>query len=115
MKPLYHGPRRRQGRHSDALSRSAFNLRQRIAKSPERPQARLACSESDLRPNGLEGPYGGDQLAVIGEALSRMDDGAYGTCADCSQPIPPARLEALPYAVTCIGCAEKREAAATTG
>lgn len=53
---------------------------------------------------------GRSQLEVVGRALERLDDGQYGTCEDCQGSIGAARLEALPYAVTCIGCARKREA-----
>jgi RNA polymerase-binding transcription factor DksA len=56
---------------------------------------------------------GRQQLTVISEALERMDEGSYGTCADCSKPIGAGRLDALPYAVTCIDCARKREKSAT--
>jgi len=52
---------------------------------------------------------GREQLSVVGEALERLDAGTYGTCADCSKPIGAGRLDALPYAVTCIDCARKRE------
>lgn len=39
-------------------------------------------------------------------ALDRVDRGAYGTCERCGKNIPVARLEALPYARHCVGCAE---------
>jgi DnaK suppressor protein len=40
----------------------------------------------------------------IMEALSRLDQGTYGCCADCGAAIPPRRLEALPYATLCVSC-----------
>jgi len=55
---------------------------------------------------------GSQQIAAVSEALERLDDGAYGACADCGAAISSERLAALPYAVTCIGCARKREASA---
>jgi RNA polymerase-binding transcription factor len=42
----------------------------------------------------------------IQAALLRMDAGSYGECAGCGENISPARLDALPYATTCIKCAE---------
>jgi DnaK suppressor protein len=45
-------------------------------------------------------------------ALARLDSGDYGTCVDCSQDIPPARLLAQPFAIRCIPCQERRERAA---
>lgn len=38
------------------------------------------------------------------EALSRIQQGSYGTCEGCGGEIPMARLEALPYALKCVGC-----------
>lgn len=54
---------------------------------------------------------GRDQLELVGRALERLDGGDYGTCEDCQGDVGQARLEALPYAVTCIACARKRESA----
>ena len=42
-----------------------------------------------------------------GAALARMDEGTYGTCAECGEEIPEARLEARPLSVTCVSCAAK--------
>ncbi len=42
----------------------------------------------------------------IDEALERLDNGSYGHCELCGQPIGEARLDALPYTSLCIGCAE---------
>ena len=38
-------------------------------------------------------------------ALQRIHEGTYGKCSRCGQTIPKERLEALPYATTCTGCA----------
>jgi len=46
-----------------------------------------------------------DQIEFVRGALARMDDGTYGTCATCGALIGEARLDALPYALRCIGCA----------
>jgi RNA polymerase-binding protein DksA len=44
------------------------------------------------------------QLEQIDHALQKMADGTYGICDNCGEPIPAARLEALPYATLCITC-----------
>jgi RNA polymerase-binding transcription factor DksA len=44
------------------------------------------------------------QLEDTEAALQRLDDGEYGSCAQCGQPIPAERLEILPAAKFCIGC-----------
>lgn len=38
-------------------------------------------------------------------ALARIDNGTYGTCANCGEDIPRARLEAQPTATRCLSCA----------
>ena len=45
------------------------------------------------------------EIEEIKHALHQMDQGTYGTCARCGQEIPAERLELLPYATTCTGCA----------
>jgi DnaK suppressor protein len=40
----------------------------------------------------------------IDRALAKIDTGNYGVCEQCGQPIPDARLMALPYAALCVGC-----------
>ena len=39
-------------------------------------------------------------------ALERLDDGPYGICLQCEEPISPKRLKAVPWAELCIGCQE---------
>ena len=47
-----------------------------------------------------------DQLAAVEHALQKFEDGTYGLCDSCGQPIDPARLEALPQASLCLRCKE---------
>jgi DnaK suppressor protein len=44
-------------------------------------------------------------LAELDQALARLEQGSYGICERCGQPIAPARLAARPAARTCIACA----------
>jgi RNA polymerase-binding transcription factor DksA len=41
-------------------------------------------------------------LREIDVALTRIEDGSYGTCRVCGKKIPPERLEAVPYATLCV-------------
>ena len=47
------------------------------------------------------------ELGRVEAALRRLDDGTYGMCASCGNPIAPERLEAIPWAPLCIDCARK--------
>ena len=45
----------------------------------------------------------------IEAALSRIEEGTFGVCAECSEDISIRRLEALPWTDSCIQCQEQRE------
>ena len=45
------------------------------------------------------------EIMQVRAALSRIEDGTYGTCSKCGKDIAPARLEAQPMATRCIDCA----------
>lgn len=48
-----------------------------------------------------------DLLAEVEHALNKFEQGTYGLCDSCGQPINPARLEALPQANLCLRCKAK--------
>ncbi len=58
----------------------------------------LAVSENESR-----------QLALIDEALRRIDDDEYGLCQNCEKEINPKRLAALAWARYCLDCQELQE------
>ncbi len=47
------------------------------------------------------------RVQQLDEALSRMDEGSYGVCAECGEPIQQDRLEVRPLSVTCVDCASR--------
>ena len=53
----------------------------------------LAVSENESR-----------QLALIDEAIIRVDDKEYGQCLNCEKDINPKRLAAIPWARYCLDC-----------
>jgi RNA polymerase-binding transcription factor DksA len=48
-------------------------------------------------------------LELVVEALDRMEHGTFGHCVECGELISKPRLQAIPYARHCIGCARKLE------
>ena len=53
-------------------------------------------------------------LKEVVSALRKIEEGSFGTCERCGEPIVEKRLEALPFARYCIDCqrlVEKEEAA----
>ncbi len=55
----------------------------------------LAVSENESR-----------QLALVDEALLRVEDNEYGVCQNCEKDINPKRLAAIPWARYCLNCQE---------
>ncbi len=90
----------------------------------ERTEVRLAETAAERSPDP-EGADGGsmafefekelsvdrntrDLLAQVDQAMRAVEEGTYGTCQVCENPIPVARLEALPYTARCVECASER-------
>ena len=57
--------------------------------------------EASVQANAME------LLSKVNKALGKMEDGTYGICEVSGDPIPVARLEALPYATTTVENAGK--------
>lgn len=57
-----------------------------------------------------------DHLAEVDHTLQKFEDGTYGLCDACQQPIAPQRLEVLPEASLCMDCkAKNTKGRPTTG
>jgi DnaK suppressor protein len=50
-----------------------------------------------------------EEYNMILKALTMIDNGTYGMCADCSQPISEKRLTLYPNATRCLLCQEQLE------
>jgi RNA polymerase-binding protein DksA len=48
-----------------------------------------------------------EHLAEVEHALHKFEEGTYGLCDSCGNPIAPDRLEALPQASLCVECKAK--------
>ena len=48
-------------------------------------------------------------LQLVEDALGRIKENSYGTCAACEEAVQTKRLEAVPWARHCIECQEKQE------
>ena len=99
-------------------------VRKKFESDRDRIVARIATIQGDERRETAEGQTDGahlwedaeirdgdlgeatQELSAIDDALQRIDLGSYGVCATCGQPIPDGRLKVMPYAVTCVDCAD---------
>jgi DnaK suppressor protein len=68
----------------------------------------VARSTSDVETHASLIERSEDRLRLIDQALARVDNGTYGTCGECGEDIPLERLKALPFALLCVDCQEKR-------
>ena len=85
------------GRGEEGSDSSAFGMHQADAGSDS--------YDRDFALNILSQEQ--DALHEIEEALLRIDSGEYGICQGSGQPIPPARLEAMPFARCTVDYQEK--------
>lgn len=54
-------------------------------------------------------------LREVQAALRRIEQGTYGVCSECEEPISVKRLDAVPWARSCVSCQERIAAAAESG
>ena len=50
-----------------------------------------------------------ERVNRLSAALDRLNEGDYGTCVECDEPISPARLRAMPEVQTCVRCQDRIE------
>ncbi|MHB1954322.1 MAG: TraR/DksA C4-type zinc finger protein [Sulfobacillus sp.] len=50
-----------------------------------------------------------NRLNWVARAVEKLQQGTYGICEECGQPIDPGRLQAMPEAIFCIQCQSEEE------
>ncbi|HEX2546768.1 MAG TPA: TraR/DksA family transcriptional regulator [Ramlibacter sp.] len=64
----------------------------------------LAAEDRQALLDDVTWEHAAGELAQVAAALRRIDEGSYGLCADCGEPIAQARLRALPATPFCTFC-----------
>jgi RNA polymerase-binding protein DksA len=82
-----------------------------VETSPDELDRIQSGSDRDYAIGSLERRT--NRLREINDALLRLDEGSFGTCASCERPIPPRRLAAIPWARLCVACQEAEDRSAT--
>jgi DnaK suppressor protein len=80
--------------------------------APQEPVADITDDAARIYSSQLMtnlGEQGWEKLKQVDEALEKIEDGSYGTCSTCDQPIPEARLDVQPFARYCVECLSKIE------
>ncbi len=83
--------------YSGEHSTYSFHMADQGTDAQEREKAFLFASREGRFLNYLE------------RALEMIEEGTYGFCQSCNEPIAKARLEAVPTAKLCIDCKSKQE------
>jgi DnaK suppressor protein len=104
------------------IREALVHQRQQLVSVVRSTQAQMAEKTKDLPDVSDQASEGyGDELAVglmaieaaqledIEAAITRVDNGIYGLCADCEKPIPRKRIEVLPFVRRCLACEGVRE------
>jgi DnaK suppressor protein len=89
-----------QSRIRDGRTGRSIDVRDDLEHSDTDSQGDIALALLQMR---------AEALARIDEALARLDAGKYGSCFECESEISARRLRALPFAVRCQSCEERRE------
>lgn len=89
-------------RYRDEIERADAHLGERETETVDQ-----ASEEWEAAVLARLGETDARALEEVVAAIRRFDDGTYGRCRVCEQPISQRRLEALPTAALCIGCADE--------
>ena len=98
-------------------AKQILNAKLREATNPvgwrESIAARPTADPTDTTQHVLEREMASRSLSLnaslirdLRAALGRVEDGTYGLCVDCEEPIAPRRLAAVPWAARCLACQE---------
>lgn len=63
-----------------------------------------ASSDRDRELSLILGDRDREKLREIDNALQRIEDGLYGICEECEEPIGEGRLKVMPFARVCVDC-----------
>ena len=96
--------RKRLTEQLDQFEASTFSTEERREGSPFGKREEEAAETLELENRLALEKRIRDQLAEVEHALHKFEEGTYGLCEGCGQPIDPDRLEALPQAKLCMSC-----------
>ncbi len=122
---MKNGPKPKTAHHKKILENKADEVRRSMsAQKAAQLVARLDCpsDEGDLSQQHHEewiflnrNTIDMKLLREISDALHRLDEGQYGICLECEEPISSKRLDAVPWARYCVTCQEQIAARIAAG
>jgi len=105
---LRHRLKTERGSLLEELKNTAYLVAERQGRGHYGEEGELATEIVEMEKGLILEKRVRDQLAEVERALRKFDQGTYGLCELCGQPIEPARLEALPRANLCLSCKARR-------
>jgi DnaK suppressor protein len=93
--------RRLERRQQDATTGRSLDLASDLFDNAQAVESREQSHLSVVRLT--------ERVRRLRTALDRLRKGDYGTCEECGEAIPPARLRAIPGVSTCVRCQEQLE------
>ena len=103
------GTREKLQRQKDELSERISKIKADVASGLDADSEEQAAQLENMEVLNALVDEGQQELEQINSALQRAEDGSYGLCASCGEPINPERLEARPYSLECINCASSHD------
>jgi RNA polymerase-binding transcription factor DksA len=94
----------RRGKLARRVTRIETDVRHQDAPLDADAEEQVVQLENDPVLGALD-ESGRRELGEIDAALRRLDEGSYGACVRCGQPVDAARLRVLPAAAHCAKCA----------
>ena len=104
LRPRLESEQKHLSEQLDQLEASVRSIEERREGSPFGKREEEAAETQELEKRLALEKRVRDQLAEVEHALHKFEEGTYGLCEGCGQPIDPARLEALPQAKLCMSC-----------
>lgn len=78
-----------------------------IVSSNEQIEMVQLAGDREVAVRALE--HQSKSLMQINAAIERIEQGEFGGCLECEEPISPKRLAAVPWAAYCFHCQEVRD------
>jgi RNA polymerase-binding protein DksA len=110
MAPEFEAVRRKLQQQKQELLARAAKVRAEITRSSGPLDKDFAEQVVEMENDAVLAGIGeatAAELSQINKALAQIEQGTYGVCSNCGQPIGERRLQALPYSDRCINCADK--------
>jgi len=94
-------------RRAEILGKSRLREDLWIVQSNEQVETVQMAGDREFAARSLEREA--KTLMQVTEALQRIEEGDFGICLECEEPISPKRLAAVPWASYCLKCQELRD------